>query len=137
MSLQVNFPDHTKLVLSSDAGYCRLICLSVEASEYLKEHGDLPWKHIKSREILHGSLQQLLYGSADKTDPVPVKEITEGNALREKLEFLLSVVEGWLEGGGLGRLANLHDYTWKGQQLDEKDKKLDWASVGRRGSEAF
>ena len=92
---QVNFPDHTKLVLSADAGHCHFICLSLEATGWLKENGDLPWKHIKGRLKLQGSLQSLLYGSTSKTDPT--KDISEGNSLREKLEFIVSVVDGWIE----------------------------------------
>jgi myosin-1 len=129
----VNFPDHTKLVLSSDASYCNFICLSLDAIRYLKAKGDLPWKHIRERATLQGSLQQLLYGSVDKADPV--KEITAGNSLRGKLEFITSVMDGWIQGGGMGRLDDPQAFTWKGQQLED-NKKLDWASVGRFGGDS-
>jgi myosin-1 len=104
----------------------------LEATNWLKDNGDLPWKHIKGRATLHGSLQQLLYGSAVKEDPV--KEITEGNCLRAKLEFIISVVDGWIQGGGLGCLVEPQTFAWEGQQLEE-NKKLDWASVGRFGGD--
>jgi myosin-1 len=130
----VNFPDHTKLIFSSDAGYCNFICLSLDATICLKETGDIPWKHIKEREILYGSLQQLLYGSVDKADAY--KEITSGNSLREKLLFMQSVVDGWIAGGGLGCLAEPRDFLWDGPQL-ENEKKNDWVSVGRFGGDVF
>lgn len=130
---QVNFPDHTKLILSPSADYANFICLSVEATTWLRENGNLPWKHIKERKTLHGSLQQLLYGSADRTAD-PIKQVTQGNCLREKLEFIMSVAEGWIQGGGLGCLKTPEDFAWEGTQLEE-NKKLDWASVGRLGGD--
>lgn len=130
----MNFPDHTKLVLSSDAGYCRFICLPLEGTTLLKETGEVPWKCIKDRHFLYGSLQQFLYGSADKTDAY--KAITEGNSLRLKLEFIISVLDGWIEGGGIGCLAEPTKYNWTGPQLED-NKKLDWASVGRYGGDVL
>jgi myosin I len=131
----VNFPDHTKLVLSSDASHCNFICLSVEAAACLQENGvrELPWKHIRERVTLQGSLQQLLYGSADKMDD-PTKEVTESNVLRGKLEFVMSVVDGWIQGGGMGCLLKPQTFTWRGQQVEDT-KKPDWASVGRHGGD--
>ncbi|KAF2750620.1 hypothetical protein M011DRAFT_483560 [Sporormia fimetaria CBS 119925] len=132
-AFQVNFPDHTKIVLSADAVYSNFICLSLEALAWFEETGDLPWKHIKDRATLQGSVQQLLYGSADRRDPI--KEMTEGNDLRLKLEFIMSVVDGWIEGGGLGCLSEPRSYIWQGKQLED-NKKLDWASMGRLGGDA-
>ncbi|KAF2118278.1 kinase-like domain-containing protein [Lophiotrema nucula] len=133
-SFQVNFPDHTKLVFSADAGYCKFICLSLEASILLKETGEVPWRCIRDREILHGSLQQLLYGSVDKADTY--KDITEGNSLRAKLEFIHSIVQGWITGGGIGCLENPKGYIWTGPQLED-NKKHDWVTVGRFGGDVL
>ncbi|KAF2001152.1 hypothetical protein P154DRAFT_433440 [Amniculicola lignicola CBS 123094] len=125
-AFQVNFPDHTKLVISTDAGYCNFTCLSLEATNRFKRTGEIAWKCIKEREVLYGSPQQLLYGPAGKADPY--KEIAEGNGLRMKLEFIESVFEGWIQGGGLGCLLDPTTYTWKGPQLEE-NKKEDWVSA--------
>lgn len=133
-SFQFNFPDHTKLVLSSDAGYGHFLCLPLDATSLLEETGNVPWKHVKARANLRGSLQQLLYGSADKEDTY--KELTEGNLLREKIEFIYAVVEEWVQQGGLGRLVDPKKYSWTGPQLEET-KRLDWASVGRFGGDVF
>jgi myosin I len=130
--LQINFPDHTKLILTSDAGYCNFVCLSLEAAFRLQQKGSVPWKDIRDREMLYGSLQQLLYGSADKTDAY--KEITEANSLRAKLEFIVSIIDGWLQGGGLGCLSHPQAYVWEGHQLED-NKKQDYVSVGRFGGD--
>jgi myosin-1 len=133
-SFQFNFPDHTKLVLSSDAGYCKFLCLPLDATSLLEETGNVPWKHVKARAILQASLQQLLYGSADKEDSY--KELTECNNLRQKIEFIYELVEEWCKMGGLGCLAEPKEYSWTGPQLEET-KRLDWASVGRYGGDVF
>ena len=96
---QFNFPDHTKLVLSSDAGYGHFLCLPLDATCLLEETGSVPWRHVKARANLRGSLQQLLYGSADKEDSY--KELTESNLLRAKIEFIYAVVVEWCQQGAL------------------------------------
>lgn len=133
-AFQFNFPDHTKLVLSSDAGYCKFLCLPLDATTLLEETGNVPWKHVKGRANLQASLQQLLYGSADKEDTY--KELTESNLLRQKIEFIYSLVAEWCQQGGLGCLVEPKDYSWTGPQLEET-KRLDWASVGRYGGDVF
>jgi myosin-1 len=132
--MQFNFPDHTKLVMSSDAGYCNFLCLPYEATSLLEETGHVPWKYVRARENLRGSLQQLLYGSAEKTDSY--KEVTEGNRLREKIELIFEVVTEWVREGGLGCLVEPKAYSWTGPRLEES-KRLDWASVGRFGGDVF
>jgi myosin I len=121
--------------LSSDAGYGKFVCLPVEATRALKETGNVPWQHVKARENLYGSLQQLLYGSADKEDRY--KDLTESNELRAKLEFIHTVIQDWIEGGGLGCLENLQAYEWTGVQIATERKRHDWTSVGRFGGDIF
>ncbi|KAF1975206.1 hypothetical protein BU23DRAFT_459195 [Bimuria novae-zelandiae CBS 107.79] len=130
-SFQFNFPDHTKLVLSSDATYGKLVCLSMEGAAVLNDTNKVPWDYVKSRETLHGSLQQLLYGSVRQEDSY--KELTEANDLRGKLEFIQTIVDNWISGGGLGCLGDLKDYEWRGVQPVTDRKRHDWASaVSRR-----
>ncbi|KAL5115295.1 Cell cycle serine/threonine-protein kinase cdc5/MSD2 [Pleosporales sp. CAS-2024a] len=133
-AFQVNFPDHTKLVLSADAGACRFLCLSMEAIAMMKGPGSLPWKYVKGRSQLTGSLQQLLYGSAEKVDDY--KKQTEANLLRSKIEFIYRLVAEWCKEGGIGCLVEPRDHVWDGPQLEET-KRLDWASVGRYGGDVF
>ena len=133
-SFQFNFPDHTKLVLSPDAGTCRFLCLPIEATSLLEDGASLPWKYVKNRSNLQGSLQQLLYGSADRADSY--KEQTEGNLLRLKIEFIHNLVSEWCQQGGLGCVIEPKDHVWTGPQLEET-KRMDWASVGRYGGDFF
>lgn len=133
-SFQFNFPDHTKLVLSADAGYCKFLCLQQEATSVLAETRNVPWKYVKSRADLQASLQQLLYGSADKEDSY--QKLTERNHLRAKIEFIYNLVAEWCQEGGIGCLVEPRDHSWTGPRLEET-KRLDWASVGRFGGDIF
>lgn len=133
-AFQFNFPDHTKLVLSADAGYCKFLCLNLDATIELEENGNVAWEYIRKREDLQASLQQLLYGSANKEDSY--KELTEKNHLRAKIEFIYGVVADWCEQGGLGCLEDPREHSWSGPRADE-GKKMEWASVGRYGGDVF
>ena len=121
------------MVLSSDGAYCNFVCLSLEATPY-KTADDVPFKYVKQRENLHGSVQQLLYGSADRADTY--KDITEANLMRKKLEFFNSVVEGWIEGGGLGCLLDPKSFVWTEWNAPD-NKRVDWVSVGRFGGDVL
>lgn len=130
---QFNFPDHTKLVLSPDGTYCKFICLPAEAAKSLLETGNVSYKCIRNRQILYGSLQRLLYGSADASDSSA--DLTEANYLRKKLEFILSIVHGWVSGGGLGCLEQPRSFQWDGPELEDSSKKREWVTVGRFGGD--
>jgi myosin-1 len=132
---QINFPDHTKLVISADGKSCNFTCLSVEAMDYLGEHGDLPYKYIKQREVHSGSISGLLYGFASD-DASDIVATTEANFFRKKLRYVLDVVDEWVAGGGLG-CSNSGTQTpkWDGPHLED-GKKQDWVTVGRHGGDA-
>jgi myosin-1 len=133
---QFNFPDHTKLVLSSDAGYGKFLCLPAEGQEILRATNDVPFTYVRKRKTLYGSLQQLMYGSSvDKDDSY--RELTESNELRAKIEFIHRIFQAWIEGGGLGCLSNPTDWEWTGTQLASDRKRHDWSSVGRFGGDVF
>ncbi len=110
------------------------MCLPPDALTLLETTGSVPWKHVKARANLRGSLQQLLYGSADKEDSN--RELTESNLLRAKIEFIFTIVDEWVQQGGLGCLADPKIYSWTGPRLEET-KRQDWASVGRFGGDVF
>ncbi|ORY05684.1 P-loop containing nucleoside triphosphate hydrolase protein [Clohesyomyces aquaticus] len=128
-SFQFNFPDHTKLICSSDAGYCKFIGLSPEAVSIRDETGSVPPSYMNKREILHGSLQALLYGPADGKKGYT--NVTEANRLRQKLELIEKIIGGYFRGGGVGCLADPYSYKWDGPQAE--DPKADWAVTKRAG----
>lgn len=98
---------------------------------HLHEHNELPFKFIKTRNVLPGTLDSLLYGDAKTVI------ITEANLLREKLGFIAAVVGQWVDGGGLGRCpdAKIQRMPWTGPRLED-GKKEEWITVGRFGGDS-
>jgi len=55
---------------------------------------------------------------------------------RQKLEFLLQVVNQWIAGGGLGcMLPGEEQLQWTGSWVKDHAKKIDWITVGRHGGD--
>lgn len=128
--MQFNFPDHTKLVISADGTYLNFTCLSPEAMTHLKAHNDLPFRYIRTRELLSGYTSDLLtIASIDSG-------IAEANMLREKLALVVKVVGQWVEAGGMGCApgADVQRMRWNGPMLGE-GKKEEWTTVGRFGGD--
>ncbi|KAK8162821.1 P-loop containing nucleoside triphosphate hydrolase protein [Phyllosticta citrichinensis] len=123
-SFQFNFPDHTKLVLSADGCFCNFTCLSLEATQHLAEFGELPFKYIRQRNVLTCLLRTLLH--AQGANGAEIKALASANLLKEKLDFIVMVVDAWICGGGLGRSSDR--LQWNGPQLDD-GKKQDWITA--------
>lgn len=128
---QVNFPDHTKLVISADGKQCSFTCLPLEGISHLQSTGDLPLKYVRQRAVLNGSAYALIYDHVDQS-------LAVANMLHLKLQYILDLVSLWVEGGGLGcRPRNKQWPKWTGAQLEESTgRKVDWITVGRFGREA-
>jgi myosin-1 len=103
--------------------------------QYLQEYGDLPLKYVKRREVLSGQLAALLHRAGGDGD---LNEVTEANLLREKLLFVLEVVDQWIAGGGLGcSPEGAQRARWSGpQQKEGGGRKEEWITVGRFGGDA-
>ena len=64
--------------------------------------------------------------------------VVKANALQEKLEFVLSVVEQWISNDGLGRLdegSNGEKLYWEGLMAKGVARKVDRVTVGRYGGD--
>jgi len=121
------------MVISADGKSCNFTCLSVEAMMHLSENGELPYRYIKQREVLSGSISGLLYGMADGASNVVAT--TEANLFRNKLQFIIDVMDEWVVGGGLGCSTNgPQKPKWDGPHLED-GKKQDWVTVGRQGGD--
>ncbi|KAF2756601.1 hypothetical protein EJ05DRAFT_532504 [Pseudovirgaria hyperparasitica] len=127
-SFQFNFPDHTKLVLSSDATYCNFTCLSIEAAHHMKKYGSLPFEHIRSRMVVTTNLRSLLHGNKTE-DGLSYRDIGEANVLDQKLDFILRLTEQWLRARGLGCTPPGDErLRWEGPQLED-GKRQDWVTA--------
>jgi myosin-1 len=103
---------------------------------YLKQHNDLPFKYIRTRELLSGSPTDLMFGTSKGKGDMQIILTTEANMLREKLRLVVSVLGQWIAGGGLGcgPDGDVQRIEWSGPQLDE-GKKEEWTTVGRFGGD--
>ncbi|KAK5113073.1 hypothetical protein LTR62_003652 [Meristemomyces frigidus] len=137
--LQVHFPDHTKLVLSSCGTHISATLISTDAALYLAQNGDLLTHHVGSREVFADSVHSLLHEGGRIR-----QRIVKVNFVREKLGFVLMVVEQWLKHEGLGRVDEPGPgegeipavLQWEGMVAgDEAARKVDLVSVGRRGGD--
>jgi hypothetical protein len=124
----------------------------MEAVAYINKHGDLSVKYIKHREVISGSIAQLLSGRANSiagssattvsrpptpTDPIEVQDLMKANMFAEKLDYIAKVVALYISGGGLGCKPTLkHWPKWNGHHLEDAGgKKVDWITVGRFGGD--
>lgn len=100
---------------------------------YLEENNELPFKFIKTRNVLSGTLESLLYGRNGDDKAVVV---TEANLLRKKLGFVVDVIGQWVSGGGLGCApdSQVQRFPWTGPRLED-GKKEEWITVGRFGGD--
>jgi len=103
---------------------------------HLRQHGELPFKYIRSRELLSGSPAELLFGTAKGKGDMRALLTTEANMLREKLGLVVQVVGQWVDAGGLGLAPGqeVQKVLWTGPMLDE-GKKEEWTTVGRFGGD--
>ena len=64
-----------------------------------------------------------------------MRSVIEANMLESKLEFIISLMDRWSAGGGIGCLPpEAQKLQWEGPQL-ASGKKPDWITVGRFGGD--
>nr|POF19921.1 serine/threonine-protein kinase plo1 [Quercus suber] len=135
-SVQVHFPDHTKIVLAQNATQVAMTCISTEAVAYLCSNPDLLPHHVSSREVFADSTTGLLHGGGRVR-----ARIIKANQLGNKLKFILGVVGQWTRNGGLGRMDPLGSdiAAWKGLAVSategEKQQPVHHVTVGRYGGD--
>lgn len=133
-SLQFNFPDHTKLLLSGDGSWLDFYHLPVPAAKTLRRGISLSDDTLSHRSVLSYPLSiiaQGIYNEDDFRDTIAV------NDLRAKINFVKRVVSAWLDAGGLGALLAKDRYLkWDGASAGaESRSKLLWVSVGAFGGD--
>lgn len=98
-------------------------------------NNELPARLLRDREIHNHSLHKLLHGSQAGSDD-DFANIVRANMFEEKLEFLLQVLDQWLDGQGLGCAGSGNErLQWTGLWAKDHAKKVDWVTVGRFGGD--
>ena len=64
-----------------------------------------------------------------------MKIMARANMLREKMEFIVTLLDEWLSCDGLGVLSeDMQKLRYEGPSLDD-GKRVDWVTVGRFGGD--
>ena len=124
-SIQVNFPDHTKILISADGDWVECYCLTVEATQSLEKGGLLTMEDLLGRQKLCFPTDILLEGKHLESD---FSDIVLASQIREKLAFLRDLVAIWTQKGGFCDIGEGKHIKWEG--LSEPVKALVWSSVG-------
>lgn len=129
-SFQFNFPDHTKIILSDSGTWLDFYHLPPKAARSLGHGIEPDHEDLSTRSVLSYPISIMVEGIHKDTD---FKEIIETNKLRDKLQFVSTVVGIWLENGGLGCLGKDNKYLlWRG--MGDSGKLL-WVTVGAEGGD--
>ncbi|KAI2211200.1 Cell cycle serine/threonine-protein kinase cdc5/MSD2 [Ophidiomyces ophidiicola] len=119
-AFQFNFPDHTKLVISLparqqvDRADSTLSCqidffhLSPTAARYLKAKGKMHPNGFDTRAVITDSASNYFASLCGLSAPMSgsgkerFQDILEANSFRDKIDFIIEVLESWIENGRLG-----------------------------------
>ena len=129
-SFQINFPDHTKLILSPDGSWLDFYHLSLEAARALRKGEILEATSLVERSALRYPTDVMLSGSCRGHD---FKQLIVENELASKLTFVKDVVGLWHRAGGLGCMGGRSGMRWDG--MSEKGGKLVWVTIGAHGGD--
>lgn len=129
-SFQINFPDHTKVVISHDGAWVDFYHLSLQAAQTLKRGEMLEAASLVERSVLRYPTSVILSGSYRGYD---FQRLITENQLPEKLAFFREVVDAWHDAGGLGCMGSKNEVRWEG--MSEKGGKLVWVTVGAHGGD--
>ncbi|MDI1488184.1 MAG: Cell cycle serine/threonine-protein kinase cdc5/MSD2 [Ramalina farinacea] len=144
-SLQFNFPDHTKVVISSAGEWIDFYLLPLAGAQRLQRGQKLKAEDLADRSILCYPTDILLKGEWGGHNR-KWGDVTAANQMREKIAFARDVVGQWIEHGGLGRMGDQpgefgvvedgRPMMWEGMREVGGDKgKMVWVSVGARGGD--
>ncbi|KAL8940109.1 MAG: hypothetical protein Q9216_002990 [Gyalolechia sp. 2 TL-2023] len=139
-AFQVNFPDHTKLVLHNDGTWIDFFYMPPAVLVRLKAGKALDQQMLDSRKKLSYSPAGFLAlcSGDDKTPLAPstedVKFVVRANEVKSKIEFVRDVLGIWVQAGGLGKLGENRYFKWNGFQVK---KGLAWVSVGASGGDIY
>ena len=133
-SLQFNFPDHTKLFISSSGHWADFYHLPASAARSLRQGRKLDAGDLADRAVLSYPLDVILAGEW-AGEEVSFKDVVRENELKEKVVFVKEVVGTWVAEGGLGRMGRRkRGVCWKGIREEGVGKKV-WVTVGARGGD--
>lgn len=130
-SFQINFPDHTKLVISDGGAWLDFYHLPIAAAQSVQAGGYVEAASLADRGVLSYPTGVLLSGAYRGHH---FEDIVTANQLSAKLAFAKDVVGIWSREGGLGCMGNKKGFKWEGMR--EQGSKLVWVTVGAKGGDS-
>ena len=136
-AVQVNFPDHTKMViyLKEDTKgekhwMVDIVHIECEDARRIKELGVQPSSSLERRDTITWRLEDVLLGNLQTSE----KMIVKSNEIKEKLQWIRAVIGCWIKEAGLGRMGD-EKVGWTGIGYDLDKVKMTWVTVGREGGD--
>lgn len=129
-SFQVNFPDHTKIVISDDGAWLDFYHLPVAAAYDVQSGGYVDAASLADRSVLSYPTSVMLSGVYRSHKFI---DVVTANQLGAKLGFVKDVVGLWSSEGGLGCMGKKKGVKWEG--MKEEGSKLVWVTVGAKGGD--
>lgn len=136
-AFQINFPDHTKLVLHNDGKWIDFFCLTPAAMKRLKAGKLLNQQMLDMRmKLSYPPATLLKLSHNDETTGVSknLKMAVQMNEVELKICFVRDVLAVWVQEGGMGKLGKNKYMKWDGFQAK---KGLAWVSVGASGGDIY
>jgi len=131
----MNFPDHTKLVVSADGYSVSATLVSIEGAMAMAVNNVIPSGMLSNRQVFALSTAQMVQLSRNPSTNDQVTRLLRANMIEEKLEFLGQLLDQWIGGGGLG-CARTTDSRLQWEGLWARDSvKSEWTTVGRHGGD--
>jgi myosin I len=74
----------------------------------------------------------------ERAETLRWRSVVEVNRLKEKLLYIVRILDQWVAAGGLGCLADdSKRLQWDGAQVIEDGKRVEFVTVGRYGGDDF
>lgn len=129
-SFQINFPDHTKLVISNDGAWLDFYHLPISVAYHVQAGGHASVANLADRSVLAYPTSVMLTGVYRSHKYL---DVVTANQLGDKLAFVKYVVGLWSTEGGLGCMGPKKGVKWEG--MKEEGSKLVWVTVGAKGGD--
>ncbi len=129
-SFQINFPDHTKIVISNDGAWLDFYHLPVAAAYDVQAGSRVNAASLADRSVLSYPTSVMLTGVYRSHT---FQDVVTANQLGSKLGFVKDVVGLWSTEGGLGCMGPKKGVKWEGMR--EEGSKLVWVTVGAKGGD--
>jgi hypothetical protein len=102
-SFQFNFPDHTKLIVSSQGTWIDFYHLQIPDAIHIRKLHTLPAGALEKRACLSMQTAQMKFSESSSRSTY--KNTLKENYFAEKMGWVIDIIGRWVENAGLGELG--------------------------------